>query len=365
MTAKHWRSGLYRLDWALADQHNLLIGPSTRSMVELYGKPSVGKNTLAFYLAGAFDPKGIVPYCALEAYDVGYVKSAVEQGGHTGELILVENQDEKTGEQYSHAERLALLTDYFAQEPGSVAIMDSIGVLRGPAEDGDSRGEGKSLERRTRYTNAYMGARAKMVNAWMRDIDDKLQNRPTPGMVIALNHVYKGGMGERLSPGVVVWTTPGGEGKEFIAAIRIHMWKDKAIEDQVATVSRGVVTKNRFGGSGGQFHIAMITGVGLSPGLTALIDCVELGLAKRSDQVVLLGQNGQPDKKMGKISTWVQAAASRNDAEFEPFYEVLRQTESEMLQVWSAEQEQREMQWRNQQAEAKAPAKKSPRSKKR
>ena len=97
LTAGHFRSGLFSLDWALADRQQIALGPPTLSIYELYGKPSTGKNTLAFYLAGKLDTKGKVAYCALEGFNRDYIKSAMEQAGHVGELVLIDNMLEPEG----------------------------------------------------------------------------------------------------------------------------------------------------------------------------------------------------------------------------------------------------------------------------
>ena len=92
--------------------------------------------------------------------------------------------------------------------------------------------------------------------------------------------------------------------------------------EMLAFVSKGKVDKLRYGARGRMFKFVIIPGYGVSRELTALIDCVDLGLATRKT-VVKVG-----DQNMGYISKLVESAKTGYSKTFQPFFDVLDEYKS-------------------------------------
>ena len=76
--------------------------------------------------------------------------------------------------------------------------------------------------------------------------------------------------------------------------------------------------KNRWGGKGGEFLVCVLSGYGIHKGLTALFDCVELGLVQRK-RTLKIG-----DESIGYLKTYFEYAREGNENEFQVFYDLLK-----------------------------------------
>lgn len=315
-------TGLFSLDYALGNPNTGDYGMPLRALYEIYGRPERGKNTLAFFLAGKIRPIGLIGYNWLETVDPGYIVSAVSMSGFRGRVKMIDHfapdADPKKDPPRYHEDMLKEGAILLNKQESNAYILDSLGAVRSQQEkDGE-------------YGEAFWGLRAKLVNQHSRDLEGITMDKPgDPCAAFMLNHVQVS-MGSRASPGITVWHTPGGEGKEFHASVRVHLKtvnpKETLVPDGIV-VTRGVVEKLRFGGKGREFVFAIVPGRGLHPGLTALIDAVEMKLAEKATGGVISikGATGKKDKKeIGKLSDLVQAAVDKEDEVFEPFIAALR-----------------------------------------
>ena len=318
-TIPHVRTGLFSLDVAWGKRRTHELGMPLRSIHHIYGHPETGKNTLAFYLAGCIQPAGKVVYIALESSDRDYVADASAQSGFHGEVQYAKMMD---GEKHrAHADVLDDVRKQVLLEPGITAvILDSLGRLRSRSEEAAKMGE------------ASMGKRALLANQYWRDMEGAIFERPTASAMFVLNHVYRGGMGEMLKPGVIRWQTPGGNGIHFIAASESFLWHKETLEagNTIAYLSTGRVEKLRYGGKGPGFRIGMIGGLGISPEMTAVWDAEGYGLLKRDAAVKVDGLS------IGRIGTLVRAAAERQREKFEPVFAALAKYEEGMKSEWQS-----------------------------
>lgn len=226
-------TGLFSLDYALGDPQAGRYGFPLRAIYELYGRPERGKNSLAFFLAGSIRPDGIIAYNWLETADPDYVRSAVGQGGFQGEIRMIDHYAEGDNPEVdppkTHETLLKEGAVLLNQPKVNAYILDSLGMTRSQAEK-----EGE-------YGNSYWGMRAKLVNQHMRDLEGIVMDKPGPACAaFALNHVQTSM--ERSPSGAVIYTTPGGEGKEYASVGRVHLKTanpKEIIPMDTITISRG------------------------------------------------------------------------------------------------------------------------------
>jgi hypothetical protein len=131
----------------------------------------------------------------------------------------------------------------------------------------------------------------------------------TDRLVFTINHVHPqmGGMGT---------TTPGGETLKYLYAGRIKIKRKEEFPDG-SYIIEGTIMKNAFGYKGKVFYLFIRAGYGIHHGLTALYDCIVLGLAKRSKQGII----SMGDQSFGRLSGWVK---SPEDKDFTPFYDAIK-----------------------------------------
>lgn len=319
-----YRSGLFGLDVALGNPKTLALGFPSRSIYEIYGKPGRGKSTLALYLAGVIRPDGRIIYQWLESVDPSYLLNAVGQAGFDGSIKMIDHfkpEDLKPdgtpkddAKPRSHEEMFGEADELLWDQSSNAYILDSIAQTRSTAmRTGD-------------YGEAYWGQRAKFVNQHASRLEGIVNDRPGPGLVaIMLNHVHVD-MANKMN--YTAYITPGGVGKEFASVARIHLkTADPKLRIEGTEVTKGVVEKLRYGGAGREFVFAILPGQGVSAELTAVLDCVALGLAERGNVVTLKGQGKAKNKSMGRLGELVQAAVDRDTDRFEPFAAALEEYE--------------------------------------
>ena len=292
-------TGIYSLDYALSSQNTL--GMPIRTIYEIYGRPGVGKSSLAYYLAGRVDPNSRIELCDLEGLDRDYVVSSLAQGGFEGTLRFISSVDEKKKPR-SHEAMMQETVANLREDKSSCAILDSIGAIVPIAENAGDLGD------------ANMGRRAKAVSQYVRGLTMVMQYMEIPKVAFIVNHVNAviGGKGH---------STPGGDALKHLAKVRIMIYSSDIIKDTndnaLAFISEGVIEKLRFGAAKKKFKFVIIPGVGVSPDLSAMIDCIDLGLAERKKTVKVGGLS------VGFISKLVDDATKARHEKFLPFYSAL------------------------------------------
>ncbi len=302
-------TGLYSFDKALSFQNKL--GLPLRTMVEIYGATHIGKSTLSYYLSGVMNPTGRILICDFEGLDRSYLPVATAPANFDGTIEIMSVSDNK-GKMRSHEAMLSEFTDRVLEdETIHSGIVDSVGAILPTFEQSSDIGEG------------FGAKRAVVVAQLARKGAFAVINKPTPANIFVINHshvIVSGGVGHQSAGGVVL---------KHLGAVRIflrHSSKDfiKSGEDVLAHCVEGTVEKLRYGGKGRRFKFMLIPGYGVRPNLTAVQDCVDLGLADRGAVVKI------EDKSFGYISALVKDDLEGRDEKFEPFFELLRKKRIEV-----------------------------------
>ena len=299
------RTGLFSLDFALSSQGYL--GLPLRTIVELSGREGVGKSTLAYYIAGKVsDPKSLISVCDIELLDTKYVKSATGIAGFKGTVHLIDGVDDK-GNMRHHEKMLWDMVKELSDNKTGASVLDSISALQPVVE------QEVLNEKNGEFGQAFMGKRAKMVGQVARALSGVLRNRESPSVALIVNHVYPN-LG---SPG---FSTAGGVVKDAEKAVSLRLWVGEYFGDDnnrpIGFLVKGHVDKLRFGGKGGEFQFYIVPGLGVHPGVSAMFDCFDLGLAERSARVKL------HDRSLGFLKAdLLTYAAQGKTRKFLPFLE--------------------------------------------
>lgn len=297
-------TGLFSLDLALSSRGEL--GAPMRSIYEVYGYPNSGKSTLTYYLSGKLTPSEEISVCDLEMLDMNYLRSAVGMSGFRGNVRVMDLQDKK-GKALTHEQVMRQMVQELEKQSGAV-ILDSVGAIQPLAEAAGDFGE------------AFVGKRAKLVAQVARATSNALRLKEEEAIAFVINHTHQiiGGRGH---------TTAGGETLKYLAAVRMMIWsqeviKDTAEENILGFLVAGQIEKLRFGGRGRQFSYYIVPGIGVHPGVSAMFDCFEYGLAKRDATVKIDG------KSLGYLKKdLLTYALSGKNRKFEPFQELLQEHE--------------------------------------
>lgn len=289
-TTERIKTGFFSFDRALGDaKHN--IGLPSKACILIYGKTSIGKSTFAWTLASKINPQGKIAFADLEGFSEEYMETVLSNQGFDGEVEVITSDEDETA--------LDNLNKAVLQGGAQVAILDSVGALSPIAErEGD-------------VGDAVWGKRAKAMNQFARKATFAIRMAKQPTLYFLTNHVHPI---MTLGAGVQL---PGGEGQKFLASIHLHLKKKLEITEDGGYLIEGKVEKNRFGYWNRLFHIYYLAGWGIHPGLTAVYDCIKLGLAKKDRTISLNGKSyGYGSKLLDKV----------DDPEyFEPFTQALEQ----------------------------------------
>jgi RecA/RadA recombinase len=310
----HYRLGTWTVDVLLADPQKGRegLGPALRSSYELYGNPSIGKSTIAEFCACKIRPTGFIYHADLEGtLDERYLRSVIKQTGFHGTYKVIDagKPDEKDKTKKvprSHEEMTKEAVSHLSEAATNAVIIDSLGAFTPLAQmDGD-------------LDEAYWGMRAKRLAVMSRQAASWLRNSgDSPSALFMVNHIHDemGGQGHY---------TPGGTTKEFLASYRLLLYKDKGWDDGFFAVGMKA-EKLKYGGvkKDARGFLFMVPGFGVSPQMTAVYDCIKLGIAEAKTHVRL--EVDGKSKSFGFLSKLVESATKPDvDHErFMPFFEKL------------------------------------------
>ena len=292
---------LYSFDRAFMN-HKGEIGFPVGKFIEVFGPTHVGKSTITIGLAGiiANALKTDITLADFEGFDPEFLVAILESLGFDGTVnCIYDKKDEDILD--------AVLQDLNGTKFG-VAIVDSLAAI---SPIGEVQG---NLE------DANMGARAKLLAKFSRAVikilrDDDHSKKTNPKTIFGINHMYPN-IGSRGN------TTPGGEVKNYLAAIRIQLkrryFKNKWEEfPDGSYILEGTVVKNRCGYKGRTFHLFSLAGKGIHLGLTAMYDGIQLGVVDKSKSIKI------GEQTFGYMKDIVKEAQSGNEEFFTPFFTAL------------------------------------------
>lgn len=290
-------TGWYSFDHAFLNKAGD-IGMPTYTIWEIYGRQNVGKSTLCACLAGRLDSKGTIEYGDVEGQDVDYIESILLKQGFDGTVDwVVEDKDEFM---------LDKLAELLAREETSACILDSVGAISPIAE------------RESSSADANMGRRAKLMAVFTRKALYSLRMRESPAICFLLNH-------QLMAIGTMTYIiTPGGDTKNYLAAVKIHL-KEKETYDDGSYILEAQVTKNRMGYTDRRALLFMLAGEGVHTGMTAVIDCISLKLAEK-DKIIKMG-----DRSYGYMKNLIGYASQHDPEPFQPFITALKDYHANLL----------------------------------
>ncbi len=311
---RRFPSGLWGFDRALGEGNS--YGVPTRGGIEIYGDAETGKSTVAYYLAGKVGPiHGRIGLVDFEvAARKAYLISAVGQSGFDGEIVYIEHTTkDKKGKDIPrmHWPMLREGADLLLEDDCYCVILDSAAMVT-PAMERDEEKE-----------SSFMGRRAQLINRFNRRWVPWIGFVEAEKLVIIVNHALDsfdafGGV-----------YSPGGRGLKFGVNAKILITRPKKEILSDGTFRANVhVHKLRLGGSGKvrKAPIAIIPSVGVSPDLTAVYDCFDQKLARRSQSTGMVELKDEEGKwqKVAKMLTLAGRAKKGKTADFEKFHEALR-----------------------------------------
>ena len=314
------RTGLWSIDQAL---RNIEPGLPLRTIVELYGNPGTGKSSLAYFLAGRIKETGKVGIMDTEgALDPGYLKVAFGRAGFKGIIKVVDYSKLKKKEkvQRPHEEMAQELADYLLDPDFNAIIIDSLGMWRPVAEvEGD-------------VGDAIMGRRAKAIAQFARRCASHLIIIDEPKVVFIVNHRLAG-MSTRGH------YTPGGQTKTYACNARLFMYRyDNEFQDGCFQ-AEVKVEKLRWGGTHKEkkAQVFIAPGIGVMPGMTAVLDCCRLGLATRGATVKYKATKSGEDvwNSAGRIGTLIDAERAGDMKKFTPFLKLLKEDRDDKARLES------------------------------
>lgn len=280
-------TGWQTFDRAFANREGV-IGFPIRAISEISGFEGVGKSTFALCLAGKINSN--IAYADIEEHlDAKFAAEVLKNSGFTGHVNVMGGATDE--------EKLDALTTAFREDEYAVGILDSIGAISPVSEQQSESGA------------ANWGRRAILISNRSRVFVHIFGQRVTPSILLATNHLNPrmGGMG---------YETPGGQALKFLCTTRIRLSRKERFDDG-STLLSGKVIKNTFGYDQTVFYVFNLAGWGIHPGITAVWDCILLGIAKHS-RTVKLG-----DTSYGYMKNIIDRA---DDLEmFDPFHAALEE----------------------------------------
>jgi RecA/RadA recombinase len=299
--------GLYTVDHvAVADLNN--IGVPLRSFIEIFGSPEGGKSTLGYYICGKVTGQGDVVVADLEAnMNPEYALSCFNQSGMVGSLRVIDYVD-KDYEPREHEDIMKELIKAMKDPEVGAVMLDSVGMVTTRTE-----------KEATDYGTKRIGMRGQIMADFMRDTIAWLRATQRPKIQIGINHALQpiGGRG---------YITPGGDTKNYAANVRLRMYRLETMSEG-SFCAEVKAEKLKYGGTHKDRKglVFVIPNIGVSPEMTAMFDCFQLGLATRSTTVKMNG------KSMGYLEKKFLDGAKNGKKEiFDPFFEALSIQEMEV-----------------------------------
>jgi len=315
--SRSWRrTGLFGLDAAFSNINpitgTVTFGIPTRIGIHLYGATKVGKTHVAASLAArlAEGLGGTVLHIPIDTFD-DYLADLMAYQGLTKNPLLAYHETD-TG-------ALDLSIKILGQNKNiAVTVLDSIMAISSMAElEGD-------------VSDANMGRRAKVVSAWTKKIYNNTRISDNERIFIATNHQFP-------NLGTPGFSTPGG--KTILGFTSYHVKlspQKKGMVQQIYNhehlkiwVLEGKVEKSNFSPTDRMFSLAIVGGLGIHTGLTALFDAIRFNYVQEVKNILTL--NGL---RLGKIQDFI-ASWTDNDA-FTPFYNVLQENEETIAKTFKA-----------------------------
>lgn len=272
----------------------------SKSTWEIAGLPGTGKSTLALFLAGTLPDCELVEVMDTENMSLSpaYYAQAVGQSGYRGRIHLTPMADAQ-GELLSDTARLNMVTDVIKSSTVASVVVDSIAGLIPANEMSNNIGD------------RNMGERAFTLGQSIKKANRAALVAPAQKLVLYVNHLRPDFSGYGMS-------TPGGTQKDFglIYRLRLSLSGDKIGPEVLHVVGEVRRTKiKEYGQAERKFSLVIVPAVGVHVGLTAVVDAVNLGIAKKSAGYVTMD-----GKKYGRIS---DMAAELNTFDFSPFIEAV------------------------------------------
>jgi hypothetical protein len=193
----------------------------------------------------------------------------------------------------------------------NVGLMDSLGAFTPSALL-----EGK-------IGDANMGVMAREIGQFTSKVVHFTRQASEPGAVFLTNHLHP-----KIGAMMSGQDTSGGEKKKFLAHIRIDLKRvyigNSAVDFGDSYLLKGHVDHNRFGFPKHDFYVFVLGGEGIHIGLTALWDCVMIGLVKLSAKSIKDSVSVEMDgRSFGKMRTILKE--KDNPEFFVPFINALRE----------------------------------------
>lgn len=289
---------LWSFNWAIGG------GLPHRTIMEIAGFEFVGKSSVGDFLCGCVRKAGTVIVLPFEISDQRYFAYNLEAAGFRGVIWFA--PAELKGRPLTQEESADLWLDKLEEdEEACSGLFDSISAFAPVSTMEGSVGD------------ANMGRKALVMKNFLGRCEGiLLRRRKTNANVFLINHLHP-------NIGVPGNNTSGGKAIHNHSATRIRLKAEEKFEDGSILID-GQVTKCRFqgpAGLGAKFKIVLKSGQGVHPGLTAVRDCCDLGLATLSDGYVTMG-----GKKYGLMLHMIRDKF--NDADlFRPFQAALAKHE--------------------------------------
>lgn len=282
-------TGFRSLDRAMSGNGNL--GYPIGTLAEIYGRAGIGKTTVMLALGGLIASRlgGNIAFADLEGQSYDTVANSLDMSGFSGNVDMLRDNDRTT-----HVEILDNMIEKFRTSEYNVSLLDSVGAFMPPGEMEGS------------VADANMGRKPFIIGNWTRAmVNIMISKRRSAVLYVTHQHSNIGFVGTHTS---------GGETKNFMSAIQIELRKKEDFE--TGWLVEGTVKKNRFGKKDQTFILFIIGGQGVHAGLTAVFECVNLGLAEIERKVVRMD-----GESYGKVSTLI--TNWKDESLFTPFHNAL------------------------------------------
>jgi len=271
-----------------------------RTIMEISGYEYVGKSTFAEYLGGYVAGKQDLALLAFETTDPAYLAGNLTRAGFSGTVWTPADIDDK-GKVTDHESMMDEFLDRLeGDENVRSAIWDSVSAFSPVGET-----EGSVRE-------AHMGLKARIDGNFMRRCEGiLLRRRQTPANVFIVNHLHP-------NLGVPGANTSGGKAIHNHSAIRIRLTLQEGYDDGTMLIE-GKVVKLRFRNDAPyRATFKLVLNHGVHPGLTAVQDALDQGLATKSNGVITL-----KGKSYGRHSLMMETKWKDPEL-FKPFLEALK-----------------------------------------